>query len=310
VLSIDGGGIRGIIPALVLAEIEERTGRRVAELFDLIAGTSTGGILACALGAPGARPAAELVDLYRARGPEIFRDSLWQRAVSGAGLLNEKHDHAALDGVLSGYLKDAWLSEATTRLLVTSYDLEAREPYFFKSWRPERDAPLTAVARATSAAPTYFEPLALDGRSLVDGGVFANNPAMCAYAEAERLAPADAHLIVSLGTGQLTKRIHHEDAKGWGLIEWVRPLIDVVFDGVQDTVDYQLRHLCLDGDYARFQVELRDGASDALDDAGPGNLRRLEERARELLATRDADLDSVCARLVATAPRAPGLATP
>jgi uncharacterized protein len=302
ILSIDGGGIRGIIPALVLAEVEARTGRRIAELFDLVAGTSTGGILACALTVPGARPARELVELYRTEGPRIFHRSLVRRVESADGLLDERYDDAALRSALAGYLGTARLSDATTRVLATAYDLEGREPYFFKSWRADRDAPMVEVARATAAAPTYFEPIGVDGLALVDGGVFATNPAMCAYAEAARLAQeAGARIdvrLLSLGTGRLTRPIHLADARGWGLLEWVRPLIDVVFDGVADTVDYQLQHILGEGAYTRLQTDL-DQASDALDDASPANLARLEGEAAGLIAARSSELDAVCAELVA-----------
>src|SRR5689334_8886921 len=101
VLAIDGGGIRGIIPALVLAEIEKRTGRRIASLFDLIAGTSTGGILACALTVPDARPAVQLVELYRTQGPVIFHRTLWRRAASVEGLIDAKHDEAGIEDTLA-----------------------------------------------------------------------------------------------------------------------------------------------------------------------------------------------------------------
>jgi patatin-like phospholipase/acyl hydrolase len=302
ILSIDGGGIRGIIPALVLAEVEARTGRRIAELFDLVAGTSTGGILACALTVPGARPAHELVELYRTEGPRIFHRSLVRRVETADGLLDEKYDDAALRAALADYLGTARLSDATTRVLATAYDLEGRAPYFFKSWRADRDAPMVEVARATAAAPTYFEPIGVDGLALVDGGVFATNPAMCAYAEAARLAQeAGARVdvrLLSLGTGRLTRPMHLADAHGWGLVEWVRPLIDVVFDGVADTVDYQLQHILGEGAYTRLQTDL-DQASDALDDASPANLARLEREAAELIAARSAELDAVCAELVA-----------
>jgi patatin-like phospholipase/acyl hydrolase len=306
VLCIDGGGIRGIIPAMVLAELEARAGRRISELFDLIAGTSTGGILAAALTAPGpeggpGHSAAELVELYRTEGPRIFRRSLWQRIHSGEGLTDEKHDDAALRDVLQRYLGDARLSQARTRLLVTAYELESRTPYFFKSWRTAergRDFLLTDVARATAAAPTYFEPprvRSLDGAAtlvLVDGGVFANNPAMCAFAEVRRLGHRPPVRIVSLGTGEHTRPIRYAQAKDWGLVEWVRPVIDIVFDGVADTVDYQLTQLVLEGEYFRFQTELNH-ASDALDDASETNLEHLQEQARDLIATRSADLDRV-----------------
>lgn len=305
ILSIDGGGIRGIIPAIVLAEIEQRSDRPVAELFDLVAGTSTGGILATALASPDANgnprwTAAELVDLYRSEGPGIFRRSLWQIASSGAGLLDEKHDDSALRRALTRYLGDTMLSESLTRVLVTAYDLESRRPHFFKSWRaaeePEaRDFPMATVAHATAAAPTYFQPVRVEpangspALALVDGGVFATNPGMSAYAEARRIRPRAKVRVVSLGTGQLTRPIHYEDARDWGLIAWVRPVIDIVFDGVADAVDYQLEHVLEDGAYHRFQVAL-DRASDALDDASPGNIALLEDQARTLIERNDAAL--------------------
>ncbi|MCW3012723.1 MAG: Patatin [Solirubrobacterales bacterium] len=298
VLSIDGGGIRGLIPALVLEELEARTGRRVAELFDLVAGTSTGGILACALTRPGAAPASELVELYRTEGPKIFRRSLAHRVRSGEGLLEEKHDDAALDDALTRYLGSGRLSGASTRVLVTAYDLQARAPYFFKSWRADRDGPLRIVARATAAAPTYFEPVEVGERSLIDGGVFATNPAMCAYAEAVVLSGAPPTFVLSLGTGRQTRPIAHADAASWGLVQWVRPVIDVVFDGVSDTVEYQLQHLMPGDAVVRLQTEL-DRASDALDDASARNLALLEEQARELLVREDAALDAACAVLLA-----------
>lgn len=307
VLSIDGGGIRGIVPAVVLAEIEARTGRPIAQLFDLVAGTSTGGILGCALTVPQARPAAELVDLYRRRGPEIFRRPLWRRVTSAEGFIDARHDPAALRRVLDEYLGEARLGDATTRLLATAYDIEGRAPYFFKSWRvagePERDLPMATAALCTAAAPTYFPPVPVQPpgggprMTLVDGGVFATNPAMCAYAEAVRLAPDEVITVLSLGTGQPTRELPYEDAEGWGLIEWARPIIDVVFDGVADTVDYQLRHLLGDG-YTRLQCRL-DDASDALDDASERNLDRLVRQADELvrLASEDGTLDAVCGAL-------------
>jgi patatin-like phospholipase/acyl hydrolase len=311
VLSIDGGGIRGIIPAMVLAELEARARKPAAELFDLIAGTSTGGILAAALTSPDAqgRPrwtAAELVDLYRVEGAGIFERSLWRIVESAGGVLDEKHDAAGLDRALKKYLGEARLSQALTRVLVTSYDLESRRPYLFKSWRavddPGRDFPMTVVARATAAAPTYFEPLQVrpaDGSpalALVDGGVFATNPGMSAYAEVRRIKPRAKVMVVSLGTGQMTKPIHYADAKDWGLLRWVRPIIDVVFDGVADAVDYELGQILDDGAYHRFQCVL-DHAGDALDDASPRNIELLQEHGRKLIRGSDAQLTELAEAL-------------
>jgi uncharacterized protein len=296
VLAIDGGGIRGLIPALVLAEIERRAERPVFELFDLIAGTSTGGILACALCAPDPLPAEQVAAIYEEEGPAIFDRSAWQRIRSAEGLLDEKYDAGALDRALERFLGDKRLADTIPELIVPTYDMTEPGPFFFKtrSARERRleDFPLTVVARATAAAPTYFEPLPVGARALVDGGVFAVNPAMSAFAEVLRFHPSADVVLLSLGTGQRTRRRRFADIDDWGLVEWARPILDVVFDGSSDAVDYQLRHV-LGGDrYWRLQVELT-AASDDLDDASPENLRELRRHAEELIAARSPDLDAV-----------------
>jgi patatin-like phospholipase/acyl hydrolase len=311
VLSVDGGGIRGVIPAMVLADLEERTGRHTSELFDLIAGTSTGGIIALALTVPGPNggprwTANDLVDLYLTEGPRIFHHSIGRMLESGLGLLDEKYDAKPLEQALETYLGEAMVSQSLTDVLVTSYDLEHRSPFFFKTDHakrtPQHDWPMRVAARATAAAPTYFEPEQLNAEgetfALCDGGVFAANPAMCAYAEARRRHPSAQIRLVSLGTGQLTRPLHYRDVRGWGLIEWARPLFDVVFDGVSDATQYELEQLLPDADYTRFQVELI-GASDSLDVASEPNLEHLEALARTLITQRAADLDRLAAELTA-----------
>ena len=300
VLSIDGGGIRGIIPALVLVELERLAGRRTFELFDLIAGTSTGGILACALCAPDPMPASQIVGLYADRGPDIFDRSLWQRIRSADGLLDERYDAGALDTVLRDFLEDKRLRETRPDLIVPSYDTAAPGPYFFKTRNAregeDEDFPLSIVARATSAAPTYFEPLEAGARSLVDGGVFAVNPGMCAYAELLRHHPGADPLLLSLGTGVRTRKRPYDEVRDWGLAEWARPILDVVFDGISDAVDYQLRQALGEGRYHRLQVELR-GASDDLDDATEENIAALREHAEELIAASETQLRELASAL-------------
>ena len=223
VLAIDGGGIRGIIPALVLAELEDRTGHRAADLFDLVAGTSTGGILAAALTRPGgeggpgqdAHPrysARDLLGLYEAEGPEIFDRSLLKRIRSVDGWLDERYDDAGLEAALRRYLDGTRLSDALTDVLITAYEIERREAFFFRSARaradPTYDFTLADACRATAAAPTYFEParvgdLAGDATyALVDGGVFATNPVLCAVADVARAGRLDeVELVAVAGHG-------------------------------------------------------------------------------------------------------------
>jgi uncharacterized protein len=302
VLAIDGGGIRGLIPALVLAELEDRSGRPVFELFDLMAGTSTGGILVCALCAPQPLPAAEVAEIYEEEGPRIFDRSIGQRIRSGDGLIDEKYDADALDQALERFIGDKRLGATRPDLIVPTYDTAAPGPYYFKTTSARanaaEDALLSDVARATSSAPTYFEPLEMGPRALLDGGVFAVNPAMSALAEVLRHRPDAEITLVSLGTGERTHKRPFDEIKDWGLVEWARPILDVVFDGSSDAVDYQVRHVLGEERYWRFQTELTK-ASDDLDDASEENIQALREQAEELIAERTDDLDAVVRALTA-----------
>jgi predicted acylesterase/phospholipase RssA len=290
-LTIDGGGIRGLIPALVLAEIEARTGRRIATMVDLIAGTSTGGIIACALARPDPMPAARIADIYVQDGPAIFERRLVKEVESAKGYLDERYDAGALVQTLRDHLGDARLDQATVLTLITVYDLQAREALLLRS---DRDAVgMVDAAHATSAAPTYFEPVRIGARTLVDGGVFAVNPAVFAYAEAGG-AP---ELLLSLGTGEHTRPLPYDDVKDWGKLEWAEPIIDVVFDGGADAVDLQLRALA-GASYLRLQTRLEE-ASDDLDDASASNLAALRREAERLIAARSDDIDRACAVLLA-----------
>jgi predicted acylesterase/phospholipase RssA len=299
ILAIDGGGIRGIIPATVLVDLETRAGRPIAELFDLVAGTSTGGILA--LGAtvpgPGGKPAfraSDLVELYVREGPNIFHRSIFDRIRSLQGALDERYPAAGLERVLQGAFGEVRLRDALSEVIVTAYDTYRRQPFFFRSSRarhdPVYDYPMHVAARATSAAPTYFEAARVvnessgDEYSLVDGGLFAANPAMVALAELLRGDPDRPVRLLSLGTGQHTRRYPWKKVKDWGALEWARPVIDMLLDGSSDATDFEAAQLTgLRGDrYWRVQTELRK-SSDNLDDATEDNLRHLQEEAAELL---------------------------
>jgi len=318
ILSIDGGGIRGIIPAVLLAEIENRMGRPIAELFDLIAGTSTGGILALGLTVPKSAgaplyAAKQLVDMYERQGACIFSRSPWHRLRACGNLTHEKYPCCGIERVLLQYFGDARLRDAATNVLIASYEIERSLPFFFRSSmareRPDYDFPARDVARAASAAPTYFQPMKLptgtnsDHYTLVDGGVFANNPAACALVEARTTHPGkDSYLVVSLGTGELNHSFPYDAAKNWGLAKWAIPVLDIVFDGVSKTVDYQLRQLLpaesgVAQRYYRFQTTL-DGRNFSLDNASPSNITALKALAYKLVEKQSDKLDKICEALV------------
>jgi patatin-like phospholipase/acyl hydrolase len=189
--------------------------------------------------------------------------------------------------------------------LISSYDLQGQLPFFFKSHRiagdPTYNWKLTAIARATSAAPTFFSPLHLtrDGQdyALVDGGVFVNNPSMAAYAEARALYPdATRFIVVSVGTGDRQDRITYASAKDWGLLGWARQIAPVFMDSVSEAVDYELNALpgCT---YHRLQVPHLQEASSDIDNVEPLNLENLQSVAEKYLLSIAGDLATICAEL-------------
>ena len=321
ILSIDGGGIRGIIPAMVLAKIEEMTSKPICKLFDFISGTSTGGIIALCLTKPSnnnqdipAYRAQDIVNLYVENGKKIFSSNIIHRITSCNGLFDEKYSSHGIESLLKKYLGTSRLSDCLTHVLIPSYEIGLRRPFFFKSWHAQNkndrkhDFYLWQVARATSAAPTYFEPFKLEKDndnseyySFIDGGVFANNPAMCAYAEAKVIyKDIDDIMIVSLGTGELTKSIPYDKAKDWGLAKWSKPILDTIFDGESDTVDYQLRHLVKGNNYYRIQASLEKLGKDEIDDASDKNIHELKLLGQSLIEDwqKNGYLERLCYKLV------------
>ncbi|EDN65911.1 patatin family protein [Beggiatoa sp. PS] len=243
----------------------------------------------------------------------IFCQNKWRALITGLGILDERYSHHSFEKLLEEYCGEVELKSAITDVLITSYDLEyTRKPFFFKSrlaqQKEERNFKMKEVIRATTAAPTYFEPhklLSMVNReiyySLVDGAIVANNPAMCAFAEALTLNQSDV-LMVSLGTGAKTEKIKYKDAINWGLVNWIRPLITLIMNGNSAAVDYQLKEIFLakeSSDYYRLQVNLPmdDKSVHKLDNTKKSNLNRLESLTQKLIAKEDKTIDDICAKL-------------
>ena len=341
ILSIDGGGIRGILPGVVLTYIEERLmvleGKdvRLSDYFDLIVGTSTGGILACTYliperdteGKPTLRPkftAREAVNIYLDRGDDIFDLNLWQKLKSKGGLADERYNAKELEKALNDYFGETLLSELLRPCLVTSYDIFNRRAHFFSQIdaraNTTHDFKVKEIARATSAAPTYFEVARIKSEygtpyALIDGGVFANNPAMCAYAEARTIhfsavlndpeKPDRPHaqdmIIVSIGTGNTFKPYEYNRAKDWGMIQWIQPLIDIMMSGNAETVTYQLRRIWettpTPNEFIRLAPDLYEANGD-MDDASVENLNHLNEAGKKFVSDNIGLLDRVVKLLI------------
>ena len=283
ILAIDGGGIRGIIPAVLLASLERATGRPVRETFDFVAGTSTGAIIAAAAAA--AIPADRLVELYAARSDEVLRRipvvSTVRRIVTG-----RMYDVAALNALvreeLGAEARDWRLNDAPIHLLITAKRLTDGMPWYFVRDDPANSCRagsvfLSDAVTASSAAPTYFGPWAVPGiGELIDGGIgVAGNPVYQACVEAfyytESYRPEDT-LVVSLGTGRYLDR--PRPTWLWTWLGWL--LSELLRSPAEQQTELVQRHWPAMPFY-RIDVGLpRDVPLDAVGAAG--DLRALGER--------------------------------
>ena len=252
VLSLDGGGIRGLVTAVLLERLVATPGlEKLIGKADLVAGTSTGGLLA--LGIAHGLSLATLRDLYVTKGETIFDDSWLDDLVDLGKLRGADYHTGPLRRELKRLFGETTLGKLGKKVLIPSFDLDNEDPEN-RSWKPKvfhnfpgkgSDAtePAWKVGLYTSAAPTYFP--SVDG--FVDGGVYAGNPSMCALAQTQdsRYAPTpqlDQVRLLSLGTGTNLQYIAGA-THDWGYVQWARPLIDLMLDGTAGIADYQCRQL-------------------------------------------------------------------
>ncbi len=337
VLAVDGGGVRGILPARVLAALEHMAQRPTAQMFDLLVGTSIGGIGVLSLARPGAdgQPmgsARGVGEFFTERARDIFPaaslnwprslrelEDMVRRPAQSVAVLgfnrdvgNARYSPEGLRNALEDRLGDATLGDALTDVVVTSYDVRGQRPRLFRSsdvragFAP--DLTMVEVGLATTAAPTYFpavEAEAEDGEPvvLVDGGVFASSPAMLAYVEGVRMArrlgsDAGDVEVVSLGTGTAPARPELTHAEFVGK-SWFK-LAQAIFEAAQvgqSAVNDEMLGALLGDRYWRFDTTLDEGVSIAMDDSSPENLSALHRLAGVLISARAGDLQLLADRI-------------
>ncbi|AFY57133.1 patatin [Rivularia sp. PCC 7116] len=301
ILALDGGGVRGLVTAVILERLEKKLqkhqpDKQLRDYFDVISGTSTGSLIACALSK--GLNAREIKDFYVHNSQNIFPPSKilihsilnWVRLGSSHPIYSDE----GLKMVLKYIFGNLKFGELTKPTIVTSYDTYNRQAVVFKNTKiAHQDIPVWEICRASSAAPIGFPGYEMkhkafieDWRSqgyaipdssgipLIDGGVFANNPALCAIAErlrwnkelpdnpkwnsliSEQVNQRDI-IVASFGTGQHVKKIGAKQVKQWGALEWLSPrydlpLLDVLFDGAGDAVCYIAEQI-IGNTYFRFQ---------------------------------------------------------
>ncbi|MES2772760.1 MAG: patatin-like phospholipase family protein [Bacteroidota bacterium] len=346
ILSIDGGGIKGIIPCTILKYIEEKTGTSISRLFHLIAGTSTGGIIAAGLtkeeDGGNAFKASDMLQLYAGHGKDIFSKrpadlKSWLDAVIQDGLFDRCYDVKNFEKLLLEKFGDSRLKDGLTDILVTTYAPSSEKPFYFSSRiakvKEEENFLLRQVARSTSAAPTFFAPakvkLGEDDHAFVDGGVFANNPAVLAYGEAKEIyknilktsgakseiakpfAPEVAaddndlpFYMLSIGCGHHPAAVDFSDAEKWRTKDWIQPLLTNVFmQSVAESTHYTMQYLMppfKDGTprYQRLDDIKLDADTSAMDDASPENIDALCQIADRYVADNQQTLDAICTTLL------------
>lgn len=260
VLALDGGGLKGLFSAAVLAELENDLGVSLASHFDLIVGTSTGGLIALGLGA-GLRPSS-LVDFYVEHGPRIFPHGRLGRTRQ---LFRSKHSGAELRTSLRSIFGERLLGESVTRLVIPAYSLDADDVYNFKTphhprLRRDYRASMVEVGMATCAAPTFLPAFRLGNQRLIDGGVWANNPTLVGVAEAVSMLGASlpqTH-VLSLGTTDPLAR-NKKNLDHGGLLQWARPITRVLLRAQTLGTFHAAEHLIGPDHVHRIDVTVPEG---------------------------------------------------
>lgn len=263
ILSLDGGGAKALFTASVLARFEEDHGVRVVDRFDLIAGTSAGGIVALGLGA-GLSP-AEIADRYLELIAKVFPRSRQRKWRLLSRLLRPSYSGEALREVLVEVFGDRILGESRKRLLVPSWDVQSGEVHLFKTPHSNRlvrdwNVKMADVALATSSAPTYFPAATVDSARLIDGGVFANNPAVFAIGEAKSMlgVPLESMRVLSIGT--MSPFTDHSDRlDNAGIGRWATAAVDTILTASSDSSTGLAQHLIGFDNFVRLNATVPPG---------------------------------------------------
>lgn len=332
VLSIDGGGVRGIIPARILQEIEERTGKPISELFDMIGGTSTGAIVAGSLVTPDPKDpkkpkfsAKDVLKFYHDLAPKVFPEIRFKllRKLSSSALYDPKpFEDALLDN-----FGDLQMKDTLTSLLIPVTDIKHFKPAWITHLKGQKDNSkegwstmlLRDAVRATGSAPTFFPakyyettpnpemPNVKHRHALIDGSFFGGNTLRHLMTQAQKLAPADAEIvIVHVGTGNSINSVSPEEFNAMGTLGLISPangsillslIVDMGMIDVQNDMKDEIgeRFFSFDG-----EIDLEENAdspSISLDDARPENLKRLEKLAEKIIQNNDDDIGRLCSVL-------------
>lgn len=291
-LSLTGGGLAGYSACAVLAEIERRSGKKISEIFQLIGGTSIGGIVALSLAA--GNSAADTLNFFTEDGPKIFKHSLLEdieHFIEKRGI-RAKFSVEAIETALHRCLGDKLLSESLTKVIITSFDLVAYEPFFFKSHDETSSYRMWQAGRATSAAETFFPAFVLDGKVLWDGGNIQNSPSVCVYAEAVNLwGDEQNYKMLSLGCGKAKSKFNPQHMIDPRIEEAAIEAFNLAFDGNMIIPNYIMKAI-LGNTY--YEIQPNRPSIVTLSNASPEAIQALKDTAAETIANNSATIDEFC----------------
>jgi predicted acylesterase/phospholipase RssA len=302
ILSIDGGGVRGIIPAAVLERIEEETGEPVSRLFDFISGTSTGAVISLALTKPSEKnsqraqfSAKDIVGFYE-RDSRILFPPPSTETEEKRFLTSTKYSPEPPLNIFRQTFGKTGLEKSLVPILVPTYNIKDKKPFFFKSWiKSTNDYPMSEVARAAVAAPGYFPPVELTAHRktsskkqtllLVDGGVFANNPMRYALENSYQLGDIRKGIfLLSLGTGKTSPEHPGESPYHWEEAKWTTPLKNLLFaDPPGQSADPSMTNQPSSSQVTLRMEPVIPAENAAMDNAGEQNLLTLKNISKQMM---------------------------
>ena len=315
ILCIDGGGMRGIIPATFLEKLENLTGKGIADLFDIAVGTSTGSILSVGLNVPDQeksdRPrysALDFVNMYLDLGSKIFyEDKKLFKFLDG--ITHPTYDPSEYEKILSDYFGECTMADLLSEVAVPSIELEDMRMHVFSKAKAKESESLNFairhVIRAATAAPTYFPSAKVSSvnnsfnGTFLDAGVSTNNPGMLALAETSTISEDRPCIFVSMGTGQIKKPLDVIKASNWGELEWIKSIFDLQSDAQSSYTEETVKEL-LSGkqgsSYHRFQIDLHDLPQN-MDDTKTKDLQKLRDASLQAVETQINTLQSLATLL-------------